>query len=76
MVFLDFAEAFARVSHLKLLHKLKYILNNDPILTFLGAYLSGREHLVQLNGTMSEKLSVILGVPPGVCSWALHLLYR
>lgn len=65
MVFLDFAEEFARVLYPKLLRKLKYIFNNDPILTCLEAYLVGREQFVQLNGRMSERLSVILGVPRG-----------
>lgn len=74
VIFLDFAEAFARVSSPQLLHKLKYIINNDPILTCLEAYFVRREQFVQLTGRMSEKLSVILGVPLG-CVLGLFILY-
>lgn len=36
VIFRDFSKAFDRVSHTKLLHKLKYVLGDEPIYKMLN----------------------------------------
>lgn len=76
VAFPDFAKSFDNVSHPKLLHKLKYMLNNYRILTWVGAYLIGREQFVQLNNVTSVDLSAMSGAPQeSVLGPLLFILY-
>lgn len=61
----DFAKAFDRVSHSKLLIKLRVILGNDNLLRWLESYLSNRHQFVEVGGACSPIVSVISGVPQG-----------
>lgn len=65
IIFLDFAKAFDRVSHPKLLYKLSHVLKNDQIVDWLNSYLSGREQYVYFKKERTESLQVISGVPQG-----------
>lgn len=65
IIFLDFEKAFDRVSHHKLLIKLKPILKNDSLLTWIRAYLSHRYQSVSVDGSSSTPTSVQSGIPQG-----------
>ena len=63
-VFCDINEAFDRVLHRGLLHKLSGIGCSDKITSF-SSYLTGRKQRVVLSGNVSEWMSVLAGVPQG-----------
>lgn len=65
LVYLDFAKAFDRVPHSKLLCKLYLLGIRDPLLSWFRSYLSKRRHRVILDGFASEWLPVTSGVPQG-----------
>lgn len=65
IIFLDFEKAFDRVSHSKLVLKLKPILKNDRLLAWIAAYLSSRRQCVVIDGIASSSASVASGVPQG-----------
>ena len=64
-VFLDFAKAFDRVSHRKLLYKLKHVLDNDCLLRWMDSYLTNRKQFVCVGNAESIELPVLSGVPQG-----------
>lgn len=65
IIFLDFEKAFDRVSHRKLLIKLKPILKNDSLLAWIEAYLSCRHQCVMVGGINSPSAPVQSGIPQG-----------
>lgn len=65
VVFIDFSKAFDRVCHLKLMYKLRRLLNNDVIAAWIEDYLFGRTQNVLYNGCMSNETPVLSGVPQG-----------
>lgn len=65
IILLDFEKAFDRVSHQKLLLKLKPILKNNSLLAWIAAYLSMRSQCVTVDGVNSNSARVKLGVPRG-----------
>lgn len=65
ILFLDFEKAFDRVSHRKLLIKLKPILKNDSLLAWIEAYLNCRYQCVTVNGSSSPSAPVESGIPQG-----------
>lgn len=71
----DFAKAFYRFYLPKLLHKLKYILNSHKIMTWLGAYLVGREQFEQLNSVRQLICDIrsALGSVPGPLILILYI---
>lgn len=63
LIFLDFEKAFDRVSHSKLLLKLKPMLKNDTLVNWIKAYLSLRKQRVQVNDAASTPATVDSGIP-------------
>lgn len=65
VIFLDFEKAFDRVSHSKLLLKLKAILKNESLLAWIKSYLSFRRQTVTVDGVSSNTALVESGIPQG-----------
>lgn len=65
MIFLDFEKAFDRVSHKKLLLKLKPIFKNNRLLAWIEAYLSYRYQVVCIDAVLSSFAAVESGIPQG-----------
>ena len=74
VLYLDMSKAFDRVSHAKLLHRLRQFGFRGNILKWFRSYLSNRR---QRTGTTSKSLSVTSGVPQGsILGPSLLLLYE
>ena len=65
VIYLDFAKAFDKVPHNKLLFKLESLGVRGNLLAWFRSYLSGRRHRVVINGKASDYLPVTSGVPQG-----------
>lgn len=65
VLFLDFAKAFDKVPHNKLLLKLKLIGVPPPLIAWIAAYLQHRTQFVEIGGSCSPPLPVTSGVPQG-----------
>ncbi len=63
VVYLDFAKAFDKVPKKRLVKKLQAHRIDGPLLTWIDAWLTGREQRVVLNGECSEWSEVLSGVP-------------
>lgn len=76
VVYLDFAKAFDKVPHQRLLLKLEAAGITGNLLGWIQDWLSNRMQRVVLNGKCSEWAEVISGVPQGsVLGPALFILY-
>ena len=64
-IYLDFAKAFDTVPHKRLLNKLQAYGIKGQLLKWIEAFLTGRTHLVKVNGVSSETHAVISGIPQG-----------
>ena len=65
IIYTDFAKAFDKVSHKKLLYKLKFYGFGDGLINWIKAFLSDRKQRVVLGKTSSEWVNVDSGVPQG-----------
>ena len=65
IILLDFAKAFDKVPHQRLLYKLNYYGVRGPTLQWVQSFLSQRTQQVLLDGSCSSQADVISGVPQG-----------
>ena len=65
LILLDFSKAFDKVSHKKLLAKLKFYGIEGSCLGWVSDFLANRTQTVVLNGRESDSVGVISGVPQG-----------
>ena len=59
----DFAKAFDKVPHRRLLHKLDYYRIRGSTHKWISSWLSGRSQQVVLDGQASDPVPVLSGVP-------------
>ena len=62
-IYLDFAKAFDRVSHQRLLTKLYNIGIRGNLINWIKDFLKGREQRVVVNNEFSDWASVVSGIP-------------
>ena len=74
IIFLDFAKAFDKVPHRRLLHKLKLYGVDGTTLAWISSFLSSRKQLVLLDGVKSSEKEVLSGVPQGTVLGSLLFL--
>ena len=65
VIYTDFAKAFDRVPHQRLLRKMKDIGITGDILAWVESFLSGRKQCVQVDGERSSWKNVKSGIPQG-----------
>jgi hypothetical protein len=65
LIILDFSKAFDRVPHERLLKKLNHYGIRDSTQGWIKAFLSNRTQQVIVEGTTSDTVPVISGVPQG-----------
>jgi len=65
VILLDFAKAFDKVPHRRLLHKLQYYGIRGSTLGWIGSFLANRKQQVLLEGEKSSVADVASGVPQG-----------
>ena len=75
-LYLDFAKAFDKVPHRRLLMKLKAHVIDGVVLEWIRRWLIDRKQRVILNGETSDRLPVLSGVPQvSVLGPVLFLIY-
>ena len=65
LIIMDFAKAFDKVPHRRLLYKLRYYGIRGTTLQWITSWLSGRSQKVVLDGQASDPAPVLSGVPQG-----------
>ena len=65
LIIMDFAKAFEKVPHRRLLHKLEYYGIRGSTHKWINSWLSGRTQQVVLDGQASDPVPVLSGVPQG-----------
>jgi len=75
-VFLDFAKAFDKVPHNRLATKLRSHGIDGKLLCWIMEWLKDRKQRVVIRGTLSDRISVLRGIPQGsVLGPILFLVY-
>ncbi len=64
-VYTDFEKAFDKVSHKRLIHKLKMYGIEETIVEWIKEYLCNRRQMVRINGKFSKWGPVLSGIPQG-----------
>ena len=64
-IFLDFAKAFDKVSHQRLIYKLSKYGINGRLLCWIESFLLNRQQSVKVRNSLSSKCKVLSGVPQG-----------
>ena len=64
-IIMDFAKAFDKVPHRRLLHKLNYYGIRGSTHKWISSWLMGRSQQVVLDGQASDPVPVLSGVPQG-----------
>ena len=64
-MYLDFAKAFDKVPHLRLIQKCKGLGIGGKVLAWIKEWLTNRSQRVVLNGKCSEWKKIVSGVPQG-----------
>ena len=76
LIIMDFAKAFDKVPHRRLLHKLEYYGIRGSTHKWINSWLSGRTQQVVLDGQAYDPVPVLSGVPQGlVLGLVLFLLF-
>ena len=76
MVYMDMSKAFDKVSHPRLLQKLRSFGFGGSLLQWFDSYMTGRHQRVTVLGATSEPLPICSGVPQGsILGPALFLIY-
>ena len=65
VLYLDFAKAFDKVPHRRLLEKCRGLGLDGSVVEWIKVWLEGRQQRVVLNGEASEWADVLSGVPQG-----------
>ena len=65
LIIMDFAKAFDKVPHRRLLHKLDYYRIRGSTHKWISSWLSWRSQQVVLDGQASDPVPVLSGVPQG-----------
>ena len=65
LIIMDFAKAFDKVPHRRLLHKLEYYGIRGSTHKWINSWLYGRTQQVVLDGQASDPVPVLSGVPQG-----------
>ena len=74
--FIDLKKAFDTINHNILLQKLPYFGLNNIIINWIRNYLTNRRHKCTMNGSTSDDLVIVCGVPQGsILGLLLLLLY-
>ena len=65
IIYTDFAKAFDKVPHQRLLYKLKWYGIDNNIYQWIKSFLTNRHQLVIIDGSISSPIPVTSGVPQG-----------